>query len=245
MYGRHPPQHHPHHILPGGEDEDGVLENGEDEELNLSGRKSYIRRASGHGYRHPHDYSIDLSQQQQQQAHFDGLEPGGGGGGGPTAGEYANEVPFPHRHLDDYGRQFSPPASQGGRDWPPVPHPPHPVPLTANSAATWLEPANGMGRWATDPRHYTAVMNQQGKWLQQQQENPPRSASVLSGGSGSGIGSGHKKFDISPNPEMNEIIADETLASLTVKELNKRVQNLPREKVVELKQRRRTLKNRG
>ena len=40
-------------------------------------------------------------------------------------------------------------------------------------------------------------------------------------------------------------IADETLQHLTVKELNKRVQNLPRDEVVALKQRRRTLKNRG
>ena len=40
-------------------------------------------------------------------------------------------------------------------------------------------------------------------------------------------------------------IPDETLAQLSVKELNKRVQNFPREDVVALKQRRRTLKNRG
>jgi len=42
-----------------------------------------------------------------------------------------------------------------------------------------------------------------------------------------------------------DMIPDETLAKLTVKELNKRVQNFPREDVVALKQRRRTLKNRG
>ena len=43
----------------------------------------------------------------------------------------------------------------------------------------------------------------------------------------------------------NEFIPDETLAHLTVKELNKRVSNLARDEVVALKQRRRTLKNRG
>jgi len=43
----------------------------------------------------------------------------------------------------------------------------------------------------------------------------------------------------------NEFIPDETLQHLTVKELNKRVQNLARDEVVALKQRRRTLKNRG
>ena len=48
---------------------------------------------------------------------------------------------------------------------------------------------------------------------------------------------------IGSNP--NEYIQDETLAHLTVKELNKRVSNLSRDEVVALKQRRRTLKNRG
>ena len=43
----------------------------------------------------------------------------------------------------------------------------------------------------------------------------------------------------------SDVIPDETLAHLTVKELNKRVQNLARDEVVALKQRRRTLKNRG
>ena len=56
------------------------------------------------------------------------------------------------------------------------------------------------------------------------------------GGSGCGI---------STCSEPNAAIPDETLQHLTVKELNKRVQNLPRDEVVALKQRRRTLKNRG
>ena len=43
----------------------------------------------------------------------------------------------------------------------------------------------------------------------------------------------------------NDLIPDETLAQLSVKELNKRVQNLARDDIVALKQRRRTLKNRG
>ena len=48
---------------------------------------------------------------------------------------------------------------------------------------------------------------------------------------------------VGSNP--NDFIQDETLAHLTVKELNKRVSNLSRDEVVALKQRRRTLKNRG
>lgn len=49
----------------------------------------------------------------------------------------------------------------------------------------------------------------------------------------------------SANSVASDLIPDETLQHLTVKELNKRVQNLPRDEVVALKQRRRTLKNRG
>ena len=48
---------------------------------------------------------------------------------------------------------------------------------------------------------------------------------------------------VGSNP--NDFIQDETLAHLTVKELNKRVSNLSRDEVVAHKQRRRTLKNRG
>ncbi len=54
---------------------------------------------------------------------------------------------------------------------------------------------------------------------------------------GGGVGN---RSDINGDP-----IPDETLQQLTVKELNKKVQNLARDEVVALKQRRRTLKNRG
>lgn len=79
----------------------------------------------------------------------------------------------------------------------------------------------GMGRhlpWGTGvPTHC--------KWPEERDEMEPR-------------GKGAKQGD--PN---NFYIPDNTLASLTVKELNKR--NLGREEVIALKQRRRTLKNRG
>ena len=43
----------------------------------------------------------------------------------------------------------------------------------------------------------------------------------------------------------SDFIKDEELQDLSVKDLNKRVSNLNREEIVALKQRRRTLKNRG
>ncbi len=232
-------------------DEDDVtaLENGDDEEqLSVVTRRFHLRRQSqsgGYG-RHPQTYSFDWSQPQppQPQPHFDqALE----------ATDYTSHaacLDYTHRQqqpqVEDYVRQYSPPqARSGAHGWP--------VAATAAPPSNWIEPHPLS--FSTDPRTY-----QPAKWLQQQQQQhlvdpPPRSDSVLSGGSGSGNDlhhlrhhhtlNGRKKFPLSTNPDTSEIIADETLASLTVKELNKRVQNLPREKVVELKQRRRTLKNRG
>jgi len=57
---------------------------------------------------------------------------------------------------------------------------------------------------------------------------------MLTGGSGQ-----------SQTSSAEEIIPDEQLITLTVRELNKRVHGYPREEVARLKQKRRTLKNRG
>ena len=91
------------------------------------------------------------------------------------------------------------------------------------------------------------------KWIEQQ-----RPSSVLSNSGGlisvgthpgdhqnQGVGGRSSKLS-SPSSSTSVVsIPDETLAQLTVKELNKKVQNLSRDEVVALKQRRRTLKNRG
>lgn len=47
------------------------------------------------------------------------------------------------------------------------------------------------------------------------------------------------------NSDPNKVIADELLTKLSVRELNKRLHGCPREEIVRLKQKRRTLKNRG
>lgn len=51
--------------------------------------------------------------------------------------------------------------------------------------------------------------------------------------------------DRGPGSAMDDCINDELLTTLTVRELNKRLHGCPREEVVRLKQKRRTLKNRG
>ncbi|KAK0181437.1 hypothetical protein PV327_003724 [Microctonus hyperodae] len=56
-------------------------------------------------------------------------------------------------------------------------------------------------------------------------------------------GSSHY-LDCNGNPQ-DDLINDEVLMSLSVRELNKRLHGCPREEIVRLKQKRRTLKNRG
>jgi hypothetical protein len=69
-----------------------------------------------------------------------------------------------------------------------------------------------------------------------------RNESASSASSNGSIGSYHGPYKTG---SADDIVNDELLMSLTVRELNKRLHGYPREEVVRLKQKRRTLKNRG
>ena len=109
-------------------------------------------------------------------------------------------------------------------------------------------------QWALDGRSGVwqppHAFGQNMKWMEARPDSALSEGEDLGechgGGGGRGHGPGGRgqdlNFDIGPP---SDYIADETLAQLTVKELNKRVQNLSRDEIVKLKQRRRTLKNRG
>ncbi|XP_001601967.2 transcription factor MafB isoform X2 [Nasonia vitripennis] len=95
---------------------------------------------------------------------------------------------------------------------------------------------------------------------QQQQQQPVRPLSVCSGSScGPGPSSSQGTGGLSPTRcgvprsmhcgapagSLEDLMNDDLLMSLSVRELNKRLQGCPREEIVRLKQKRRTLKNRG
>ena len=112
--------------------------------------------------------------------------------------------------------------ASAGLPWPPHSHEPRYMSTTTK----WEPNAAGVG---------AGPLSSGGAYKKKHKAN------LLSPGSQGG-GSGTSTCTLS---SPNDLIPDETLQHLTVKELNKRVQNLARDEVVALKQRRRTLKNRG
>lgn len=75
--------------------------------------------------------------------------------------------------------------------------------------------------------------------------HPNRPLSVSSMGSGSSPRNGNSTGSCYAHGSSDDLINDDMLMSLSVRELNKRLHGCPRDQVVRLKQKRRTLKNRG
>lgn len=201
-----------------------------EDDANGSPRKyggSRTRYHRHHGYAHPEMFNpLEPEYGEQDGCGNNSLE------AQQAAAAAAFQLPAGGRPEDYLGRQYSP-----RHDWPPP-------------MGNWMEGRNvtAAANWPSAAEHQRYMSGSHVKWLDQQ-----RPGSSLSVGNGSGVnnGGGGKKYSggstgtVSSPLSSTDIIPDETLAHLTVKELNKRVQNFPREDVVALKQRRRTLKNRG
>ena len=272
---RHHPHHHPghhHHHHHQDEDHEMSVENNnghimadQEEEVVAAVAAAASRRIPG-GPRglYPHPHHTHHHPHHHHELHVASFEP-------PPNIEAAAAVDYAanvdgldrfqghHRPPEDYlARQYSPGRTSAagnavGGDWQ------HQW-AAANAANLAWPPEHHQNRFIGQPSA-SAVANIP-KWIDGGRPASNSGDHIIIGSSGAsgggssngsngGGGGGRRstKLLCSPNNGANtvpsELIPDEQLAQLTVKELNKRVQNLARDEVVALKQRRRTLKNRG
>eukprot|EP00094_Tigriopus_californicus_P008032 TCALIF_07732-PA protein Name:"Similar to MAFK Transcription factor MafK (Gallus gallus)" AED:0.09 eAED:0.09 QI:0/0.66/0.5/1/0.33/0.5/4/828/385 len=141
-------------------------------------------------------------------------------------------------HRDEYAHQYSPQSRSNG-DWPGQ-HLGNQIPqwIDGRAGGVWHPPPVPMGPGGTDQRFVVGNQSHM-KWMEQ--SRPGSAMSNTGSGKMKGVGSRSLLYE----PMASDCIPDDQLAQLSVKELNKRVQNLTRDDIVKLKQRRRTLKNRG
>lgn len=98
-----------------------------------------------------------------------------------------------------------------------------------------------------DHHHHMASINLHNSYSHAHANRPMSVSSTRSSSTISPRQSGNHQYSSSSqssNAE-NKLIADELLTTLSVRELNKRLHGCPREEIAKLKQKRRTLKNRG
>ena len=201
------------------------------------------------------DHHQDYDRIQTRPVNLEYIRGGGGGGGGyspsQTAEGTAAWIAAATSVNQDYfgavdGRAAH--AHQAALGWPTDPNRSHPFGGAIAAAMKWGDRSSLHGMQGSGGGPLVTTVGSAGGVVGGGLGGVGvRPSSAMSSQSklcspNSGIGGGDTGSLIGAQ---SEYIKDEELQQLSVKDLNKRVSNLPREDIVALKQRRRTLKNRG